>query len=137
MDFLQKIGGRKFWMANICLGVATYIELHNPTGLGATMATFLGSVLAAFSVANYASSAKHMDSRQGSTGGKAADISSQLESIQSQIAQANDPEKINALVNLLTDLHNKIQDVENVSRQVGSGVLNLGNQVQAISKRLT
>lgn len=136
MDFLQKIGGRKFWMALITVGVATYIELHSATGLGATMATFLGTIVAAFSVANYASSAKHMDSRQAPNGGKVADISSQIEALQAQVAQANDPEQVQQLVHLLTETLNKVSEVEIVSRQMGQGVLNLGNQVQVLSKRL-
>jgi hypothetical protein len=133
MDFLQKIGGRKFIMALIVVGAACALEVKSPNGLTPTMATFLGSIVAAFSAANYMATSKHMDSRSG---GK-SDVSSQLDTISDQIKQANDPETIAKLTDLLTNIHNKLSAVENVSGQVGGAVLNLTNQVSVLSKKLS
>lgn len=134
MDFLQKIGGRKFWMALLATGVATYVELHSANGLSTTMAAFLGGIVAAFSAANYAATAKHMDTKTGGGRGD-GDVSEKIDRLLDVTLQANSPENMNALTQLLSNITNGISELQKVSGQIGTGVLNIGTEVQKISKR--
>lgn len=117
MDFLQRIGGRKFLMALIVVGVAVGLELSGK-GLTPTMAGFLASVVGLFSAANYATTARHMETKGGG--------SSQLDTVLSKIEQANDPEKVKELISLLTSMQEKLSTIEFVSGQTGHAVVNLG-----------
>lgn len=125
MDFLQKIGGRKFIMALIAVGVATFIELKTTNGLSTTMAGFLGSIVAAFSVANYAVTKKHMDSKTGGSGD--GDVSKKLD----QLLRANDPENLSALANLLEQIGTGVNQLQESNRQIGTSVINIGKAVQS------
>lgn len=129
MDFLQKIGGRKFIMALITVGVATFIELNSQNGLSATMASFLGGIVAAFSVANYAVSAKHMNSRNVSKGGD-GEVNEKLD----KLLELNSPENFDNVSTLLTNLSNDISEVKSTYGQIGLAVVNLGRDVQSLKK---
>lgn len=48
----QAIGGRKFLLALVCIGVGTAIELETARGLSMNMAGLLAMILAAFNVSN-------------------------------------------------------------------------------------
>lgn len=135
MDFLQKIGGRKFVMALIVIGAAMYLELHNPNGLSVNMAGFLATIVGAFSVMNHLTTSKYMDSKPAPIN-KVADISSQIDTLSQQIREANDPQIIAKLAELLQNILNGINEVKNVSGQLGTSVLNLGTEVREIKKRV-
>lgn len=127
MDFIQRIGGRKFWMALIVTGVATFLELKSPNGLTATMATFLAGIAGTFSVANYASAAKHADSRQGiGNGGITAEKLGNIEGMLK--AGLGDPETAQALLGVMTKMNNDLEQVKATTGQIGIGVVNLGKR---------
>lgn len=52
MNAINSIGGRKFTVAILSMIMGTAIEVYSPNGLSATMATFLASLVTAFSVGN-------------------------------------------------------------------------------------
>ncbi len=128
MDFLQKIGGRKFIMALIAIGAATFIELKHPAGLSATMAGFLGSIVAAFSVANFAVTKTHMNRGQGK--GSDSDVSEKLD----QLLQANSPEAVSTLTEYLAGIKADLDVVKSTHGQIGAGVLNLNKEVQSLKR---
>jgi drug/metabolite transporter (DMT)-like permease len=64
MDMMTKIGGRKFLMALVVVGCSMVLEMKSEKGLTPTMAAFLAGIVAAFSAANYAVSAKHMSAKR-------------------------------------------------------------------------
>lgn len=133
MDWLQKIGGRKFIIALFATGIATFIELKHPTGLSATMAGFLGSIVAAFSVANYAVTKKHMDSKGG---GPDREVAEKLDQILIATQVANNPETINQLQSYLQGINNSLALVQSTTGQLAQGVISIGQEVQSMNKRL-
>lgn len=134
MDFLQKIGGRKFLMALLTVGVAVVIELQTERGLSPTMATFLGSIVAAFSVANSAVTKMYMNSRNGTQKGT-GDIEDRLDQISDAIQAVADPELTSSLTTLLTDINSSLQELKSTSGQVGLAVLNIGKEVQNLKSK--
>lgn len=134
MDFLQKIGGRKFWMALLSVGVATFIELKTERGLSTTMAGFLGSIVAAFSMANYAATAKHMSTKPG--GRNDDGISNKVDQLIEITSAANSPEAINNIATLLGNISNGVGVLTNTTGQIGSAVVNLNKDIQVLKKQV-
>lgn len=61
--FLQKLGGRKFLLALFCIVVGSVIDFYTERGLSPALAGLMGSIVAAFSMANYAVSKAHFQSK--------------------------------------------------------------------------
>jgi len=55
----QRLGGRKFLLAIIVIGVGTAVEIVTERGVSANFAALLGGIVAAFSAANFAVSREH------------------------------------------------------------------------------
>jgi hypothetical protein len=49
---LEKLGGTKFLMTLIAMGIGTAVEILKPSGLGATFAGLLAGLVATYGVAN-------------------------------------------------------------------------------------
>ena len=54
-----KLGGRKFILALIAMGIGTFIEIYTVRGVSTSFAGLLAGLVAAFSAANFAVSAQH------------------------------------------------------------------------------
>jgi hypothetical protein len=122
MDILQRLGGRKFILALIAVAVGTAIELNTARGLSATMAGLLGTLVAAFSAANYAVTKKHMESRSG---GK------NLDEIASMIENRNNTETevVTQLIGVLTNNERQLGEVKAAVAQVGQAMVNVSRAV--------
>jgi hypothetical protein len=127
MDLMQKLGGRKFLMAILSVGAAIFLELHSDKGLGPTMAGFLVSIVGLFSVANYVTTARHMDSK--AKGPDADGIHSKLDDIQAQVQTANSPEMTQTFVNLLNNINDGLAELKGATGQTGMAVLNLSKEI--------
>jgi uncharacterized membrane protein required for colicin V production len=66
--FLQKLGGRKFLMALICVSAGVAVDILSPNGLSAELAGLMAAIVAAFSAANYAVTKQHFQSKTSSEG---------------------------------------------------------------------
>src|SRR5690554_3228678 len=128
MEFLQKIGGRKFIMALIAVGVATAIEIKTDRGLSVTMAGLLGSLVAAFSLANYANTASYNKTILGKRD------ESKLDEILENTRAAADPEVIGQVQDLLSNINVGNQEIKNLTSTLGQTVLGLAKEVQVIKK---
>lgn len=122
---LVALGGRKFLMALACVGVAVFLELRGGPGLTTVMASFLVSIVGLFSVANYASAAKHADTSKLNSG----DFKQTLERVEAKIDNAMSVEQTNTLQQLLTGLVQGVNDVKGTTGQLGQAVVNIGNQL--------
>lgn len=107
MGLIQKLGGRKFWMALMAAAVAVFLELHSDKGLTPTMAGFLGSLVGMFSVANSLVTTKHMDATMG-------DVNSNPQLL----------EQGQALINVLGSINERVTDTQNITANTGKLVAN-------------
>jgi hypothetical protein len=121
MDWLQRLGGRKFILALIAIAVATVIEMKTDRGLSPTMAGFLGTLVAAFSMANYAVTKKHMENRGGGV------VDQLIPLIQNR--NETDEKVVMQLIETLGDLRNGINDVKTTSAEIGKSVVNVHRAV--------
>lgn len=133
MDLMQKLGGRKFLMGVAVLGIATLLEIKGPQGLTQTMATFMGSLVGLFSMANYASTAKYLSAKtQAQAPAAEVDLSpveAKLEQIQGvlSVGVAN-PDNLNTLLEILGKLKTDLEQVKATTGQIGVGVVNLAKR---------
>jgi hypothetical protein len=111
MDLLQKLGGRKFWMALLVIGAAMFLEMKSEKGLTPTMAGFLAGIVGTFSMANFATTAKHMTSR------RPAEATPPPQGLNNDNAQA--------LINVLGKLGTDIEEVKQIAGNTGKAVVNL------------
>lgn len=72
---VSKLGGRKFLLALIAIGVGTAIELTTDRGVSASFAALLAGIVAAFGAANAVITSRAMAT--SSDGGNVAEISEQ------------------------------------------------------------
>lgn len=126
MDWIAKyMGGRKFVMAALAMGVATYLESKGGSGLSSTMAGFLVGIVGLFSAANYASSSKHADTSKLNSG----DFKKSLDSMQAKIDEAMNPEAMASLTQILSGIHQGMNEVKGTTGQMGVAMVNIGNQL--------
>lgn len=91
---MEKMGGRKFVLTLLMIGVGTVIEVVTERGLSATFAGFLGAILAAYSAANAVITNKAMSMSTESeveapnTGG---DMQAQLEALDAKVSALEEP----------------------------------------------
>lgn len=62
--WLQKLGGRKFLLALICVILGSVIDFYTARGLTPALAGLMGAIVTAFSAANYAVSKSHFQSKE-------------------------------------------------------------------------
>lgn len=115
MDMMTRIGGRKFLMALVVVSAAMFLELRSDKGLSTTMAGFLLGIVGTFSVANYATTAKHMASKK-------------QDGPQSQSSGGMSPEQMNAMVDVLTQLGNELKEVKETAVSTGKAVVALAGR---------
>lgn len=66
--FLQKLGGRKFLMALVCVGAGVAVDILSPNGLSAELAGLMAAIVATFSAANFAVTKQHFQSKGTDSG---------------------------------------------------------------------
>lgn len=127
MDLLQKLGGRKFIMGLVVIGAGMFLEAKTAQGLSPTMAAFLGSIVAAFSVANITATANHNASRKngGVASGPDQSLHDKVDELSAVVAQGLSKEAMDAMLQVLTKQMNDIDDVKKVTGQIGVNLVNL------------
>jgi hypothetical protein len=124
MGIMQKLGGRKFLMALVVVGAGMFLEAKTDKGLSPTMAAFLASIVAAFSVANYASAAKYEDSRKGAPAVD-SDLHDKVNQILQTMGNGFNGESVNMMLQVLTKQNNDLDEVKKATGQVASSMVNL------------
>lgn len=136
MDLLQRLGGRKFLMALIVLGVGTYIEIVKASGLSQNMVMLLVGLVGVFSAANHATTAAYMKSRQGGSGSAGLDpaLAEKINVIHAAAMKSQDPENpgTKQLRELLAGLNQRLNQVQETTSQVGLSMVNIGTEVRKI-----
>lgn len=135
MDILQRLGGRKFLMALILIGVGSYIEIAHPGGLSQNLVMLFVGVLGAFSAANHATSSVYMKTRSSAgSAGLDAETVSKLNELHAIAKHSQDPNNPNTqdLRNLLAGINNGVRQVQETTSQVGLSVVNMNKEVMRI-----
>lgn len=133
MDFLQRLGGRKFLMAIVIMVVGALIELKTERGLSPTYAGLLGTLFATFSAANFGVSREHLKSRAN---GDADGVSEKVDRVIGLIENSSDQENVKVLVTLLQNIDRGITEVKATSLQVGQAMVNVNSEIGRIKQRL-
>lgn len=128
MDIMQRLGGRKFLMAIASIGVATYLEMTK--GLSVNMAGFLLGVVGAFSVMNYASTAKHMDTKSGGKAGPDEDLHDKIDNLSQIVNQGINPESQQVALNLFAELGKNMVELRNTTSLMGQSLVNLAQEIK-------
>lgn len=108
------LGGRKFIMSLILIGVGTVIELKTDRGVSTSFAGLLVGILSAFSVANTITTVK-----TGAGSSQALPPSPPLDPVPS----------FQAVTDSVSELSQRIADIEKASIQVNQTLTNLGTSV--------
>lgn len=138
MDLLQRLGGRKFLMACLILGLGSYIEFVRPGGLTQNLVMLFVGVLGAFSAANHMTSSVYMKTRRGDSGSAGPvldqEIVSKINAVHAAAIQAQDPNNPNTqeLKNLLVSINTGVRGVQETTSQVGLSVLNMNKEVMKV-----
>lgn len=136
MDVLQKLGGRKFLMAILVTGAAMYLELHSDKGLTTTMAGFLGTMVAAFHAANYASTKEFLKNKASQKGVPQEGIDQlheKIDNLTAAASQMNSQDSVDKLVALLNNINQGISEVRGTTGQIGTAMVNVGKEVRKLS----
>lgn len=127
------MGGRKFILALLAIGVGTTIELYTSRGLSATMAGLLGTLVAAFSAANYAVTKKHFEHKRTTEkyvehrSGHDLDMDQIIRLIQNR--NESDTQVVGQLVDALSGLKEEVTEVKKATSQVGQSMVNVAKVV--------
>jgi hypothetical protein len=141
MDMLQKLGGRKFLIALIGLGVGAYLELVH--GLSVNMASLIVGLVGAFSVTNHLTTSKYFDQRANSSSDDSLKgMKQSLEEIKAiAISAKGNPDDVQQLVELLKSINanvgavgESIKTVQDTTGQIGLGMVNIGKEVKAVHR---
>lgn len=141
MDMLQRLGGRKWILALVAIGVGAYIELYTQRGLSQTMAGLLAALVASFHAANHFTTQMYLKSK-GSSGASASDsrieaMSAKLDKVHDVAVNAQDGEQVKQFVTLLKGIQDSLVQVQSTTGQVGQAVLNVSRDVQMVKKATT
>lgn len=120
-NLIVKLGGRKFLMALAVIGVALFLEAKTDKGLSPTMATFLGGIVAAFSAANFATTAKHMESKAGMDSA----LHAKVDKMGQAIERGFSPEAVQNLTDVLVGIQSGVEDVKKLNGEIGRAVVNM------------
>lgn len=140
MDWMQKIGGRKFLIALLAIGAGMYLEIAKAGGLSVNMAGLLVGLVGAFSVANSVITGKHFDfksSGDGDSSDAIGQMSKQITDLTKIATAANDQENVNKLAALLSSIHQSIEELKGTTGQVGTLMVNVGKDVQSVKKAVS
>lgn len=114
-------------MALVVVGVGTAIELHTVRGLSPVFAGLLATILATFSMTNYATTKQHMNTK-ASGGGDA--VHSKLDEILAMAQGANDSQAAQVLVQTMQNMANSLGEVHTLTKQTGQAVVNMAKRGQ-------
>lgn len=131
MGAMQVLGGRKFLMTLLVIGIAIFLEVRSERGLSPTMAGFLVAIVGTFSAVNYAASVKLTPSNrsQGNTTNNYPPVHEKLNDITDMLQRgAANPESLQMLLTTLGTMKDDIAQVKNTSGQIGQAVVALGNR---------
>lgn len=134
MDLLQRLGGRKFLMALIVLGIGTYIELTKVAGLSQNMVALMIGLVGVFSAANHMTSAAYMKTRTGGPGSAGPDLTEKINQIHAIATNTQDPNNPNTrqLRDLLAGINSGVMQVQETTSQVGLSVVSIGTEIRKI-----
>lgn len=133
MDLLTKLGGRKFLMTLLVLGVAIFLEARTERGLTPVMAGFMVTLVGSFHVANSVVSSKFMSSK--GAGGLDPSVNKKLEALSNVVQQNYDPDASQKLIALLSNLTQGINDVKSVAGQIAQASVNHTRMLQGLNGR--
>jgi hypothetical protein len=105
-EFLQRLGGRKFLLACVLIGLGTWIELGTVRGMTMAYSTLMVGVLGAFAAANYGVSKAYIQKNKPNT-----ENDPRLDEILKQVRVANDPEVQKVFVDLLVGIKDTVETV--------------------------
>lgn len=127
MDLMQKLGGRKFLLALVAIGAAMFLEIKTEKGLSTEMTGLLLGLVGAFSVANYATSAKHMQTK-GPNGTADGAVHKKLDHIQTLISEGINGESVGIMTEMFKKFNNDLDQVKVTTGQIGQTLVNLGKR---------
>lgn len=133
MDLMQKLGGRKFLMTLIVLGVAVFLEMHSEKGLTTTMAGFMLAIVGTFSVVNFASTNTFMKNKPTATGDNS--LHKKIDTLAKAVDTGFSPERTENLAKLLANINNGLTQVQTVAGQVAQAVVNQNSVIQNLKNR--
>ncbi len=125
MDMMTKLGGRKFLMALLTIGVAVFLETHEK-GLSATMAGFLVAVIGAFNISNIAGSNSFLKSKpQGQNDGS---VHKKLDDLMVAATQGPDPAVVGQISSAIAQLNGGIQQNLQLTGEIARTLTNLSKR---------
>lgn len=131
MSLLQKLGGRKFLLALVVIGVGTAIEIYTERGMSVAFATLLGSIVAAFSASNFAVTREHFRS---SSAGSEGSVGRDVREIKHMVQTATDPQNQQASVDAFQEIRHNIEEVRKITEQMGQTMIAVANTTQNTQK---
>ncbi len=132
MGLLQKLGGRKFIMAIIAGGFASYLEVGTAKGLSPTMAGFLVALVGSFSVVNHLATKSYEESRSGSNDNSDGYVGEQIEQLSTLLSQASNNGEV--VKQYLGTLNESIAQVQATAGQLGIGMVNMNKEIQQVKR---
>ncbi len=137
MDILQRLGGRKFIISLIVIGVAVFLDMKATNGLTTTMAGFLVSMVGMFSVANSMISTRYMQAKgqPGASPQQDRNLHAKVDALSEMTQAAFNPEAVQSLTTLLTNLQENMSQIKDVSMQTAQAVVNHTKVIQGLQRR--
>ena len=129
MDVMEALGGRKFVLTLICVGVGTVIELKTANGMSATFAGLLAALVTAFGAANAFLSAKYADG-ENLTDALSASLAPSLPDSRLDHLTTT----VMAVTEGMTGLQEQITQANETALKAGQAVVNIGQQMESVRK---
>ncbi len=126
MDTLTNMGGRKFLMSIVVLGVAIFLELHSDKGLSTNMAAFMVAIVGSFHVSNFACSTAYNKNGRGAA--DSGPLHKKLDALSDKVSDGFSPERTEQLRQLFVQMQAGIQQTQTLTAQVAQTLINLGSQ---------
>lgn len=133
ISFLQRLGGRKFLLALIVIGVGSAIEIYTKRGMSTAFATLLASIVAAFSASNYAVTREHF---KCSAAGSEGSVNKDVREIKALVQTATSPEAQKETIDTVQQIRYNIEEVKNLTEQMGQTMISVANTTQNTQKLL-
>lgn len=130
MDLITKIGGRKFILALIVIGICAWIEMKTDRGLTANVAAVLLGTVLVFAIANFLCSKTYLQNKSGS-GRTDSDLHSKLD----RLLDMSSPENTQVFAQQIHDIGTGVQDLKAATLQIGTAMLNIGTSSKVPSTK--
>lgn len=121
MNWIQKLGGRKFILALLSAGIAVAVD-RSAGGLSNQLAGFLIALVGLFNVSNHMATKAYLASGTVDTG----DVMKRLDEIKALANASSDQAPVQQLVQLLQGINDGITDVKTSNTQIGQALLRRG-----------